>query len=462
MGISEIDTNNTTNEVGFITDRDPIYSKVSDAEKVHFSNNLGAIGKFVRNFLREKLFPLSNTSSYMENMLKRENWISTDLFWKVPFADLRYPRQMEIRDQFVRYDQYVIVKSDNKEIKLKCRVIEPKNCPSEGCLNHMVIQGNISTLDNNMPGVYPFLDSYMKEKEQNPNIAPARFVIFSHYDHKIADTETNHEKEYFPEDINEWGFVFKKAFESLVDRYGKFQLLAAHSLGNIPAVELLKHIKKEEFDRLFPQTIFLAQGPSSTYEVSKNFPFDIECYPWSWAFFGLGPILYFLSKWTGWNIQIDKTLTDQINNFSQDLDIQKELKNRHLILSQVEHDYYFPKKAALCGSDKLDKIEDKINLYRMNFNPPLSWATPRAQHNYSIGLLQRQDLTQERISFEEGRHMLHLHDPKKIIEQANAHSFIMRHGESVVDTVLRSAWSRSAPPSLEGRVVVLNEASSAA
>ncbi len=461
MGISEIDTNSMINETSFITDRDPIYCKVSENEKPYLFNNLGIIAKFVRNFLREKLLPLSNASDYMENILKRENWISTDLFWKVPFADLRYPRQMEIREHFVLYDQYVIVKSDNKEIKLKCRVIEPKDCPLDGCLNHMVIQGNISTLDNNMPAVYPYLDSYMKERDKNPDIAPARFIIFSHYDHKIADTETKKEKDYLPEDITEWGFVFKKAFESLVDRYGKFQMLAAHSLGNIPAVELLKYIKKEEFSRLFPQTVFLAQGPSSTYEVSKNYPFDLECYPWGWAFFGLGPILYFLSKWTGWNIQIDKTLTDLVNNFSKDTDIQKELKNRYLVLSQVKYDYYFPEKASLCGSDKLDDLEDKINLYRLNFNPPLSWATPRAQHNYSIGLLQRQDLIQERVSFEEGRHMLHLNDPKKIIEQANSHSFIMRHGESIVDTVLRSAWSSSSPASLEGRVEILNENSAA-
>ena len=465
MEVSDIDLNISANDTLFVPERDPIYSEVSEEEKIHLFHNLGKVGRFVRSCLQSLMFPLTSTSSYIQNILQREHWISRDLFWKAPFEDLRYPRHQQIRNYFVRYDQFVIVKIDNKEIKLKCRVIEPKDCPPEGCLNHLIIQGNISTLDNNMPGVYPFLDSYIKEREKNSDMAPARFVIFSHYDHKIADTLSQKEEDYLPGDIDEWGFVYKKAYESLVQQYGKFQLVAGHSLGTIPAIELFKHMKPEEFDTLFPQTLFFAQGPSSTYEVSKNIPFELECYPFGWAFFGIGLILHFVCKWTGWSLELDKTITEKLQAFAQDPAIQDKLKQKHLIATQVKYDFYFPGKAGLCGSDVLNPIEDTtINFYRMKFNPPLSWGVPRAQHNYSLGLLQRQDLIQEKVSWEaEGRRRMHLEDPQKIVELSRSHEFIMRHGESLADLVLRSAWKDySMASTLENRTQVLKEPPSAA
>lgn len=439
MTISAINTTNIADNVDSVIDRASISCTVSESETSHLFHQANFIG----NFIRERMvFPLAVKDAYRTAFLQREDWISTDLFWKVPFNDLRYPRQKEIRETFNRYDQFVVIESQGKQIKLKCRVIEPKGCPKDGCLNHLIVQGNISTLDNNMPGLYPFLDSYLKEKEENPNLPPGRFIIFNHYDNKVVDVGSDKEEDYYPGDLDEWSFVFKKTLESLVDQYGKLQLLAAHSLGNIPVVEHLKHVKDEEFARLFPRTLFLAQGPSSFDEVTKNMPFSFELYPWGWV--GIwGFLIYLMSKWTGWAPDIDKTLVERLNNLPKDNEkILKKLKDTHIIITEVAHDYYFPGKASLCASEKLEKLTGTTNLYRMTFNPPLSWGIPRAQHNYNIGLMQRQDLIREKLYWA-GEKAVHLNDPKEIVNNPTDHHFTIRHGESLVDAVLRSAWAES-------------------
>lgn len=453
--IDAIDVNSfTDSSSSVIAARDSISCNVSESEKEHLFHQAGIIGRWIRENL---VFPLSNVeNSFKKEFLERESWISTELFWDTPFLDLRYPKQKEIREQFNRYDQFVVIESQGKQIKLKCRVIESKGCPKEGALNHLIVQGNISTLDNNMPGLYPFLDTYLKEKEENPNIPPARFVIFNHYDNKICDIETNAENNYYPGDLDEWSFVFKKTLESLVDEYGQLHLLAAHSLGNIPVVEHLKHVKDEEFARLFPKTLFLAQGPSSFKEVTKNIPFSFEIYPWGW-FSVVGFLVYILSKWTGWAPDIDKTLVERLNSLPKNEEMLKKLKDSRIVITEVYHDYYFPGESSLCSSKILEKLTQLVNLYRMTFNPPLSWGIPRAQHNYNIGLLQRQDLVREKLHWV-GESAIDLKDPKEIIDIESKHQFMIHHGESLVDAVMRSAWSEhpyKSAPDLTGRVIAI-------
>lgn len=440
MTISAIDMNSIADNADSLLIRDAIKCGISESEKSHLFHQANFIGKWIRENM---VFPLSNIKDPEKRFfLQREDWIATDLFWKAPFTDLRYPRQKEIRDAFNRYDQFVVIESEGKQIKVKCRVIETKGCPKEGSLNHIIVQGNISTLNNNMPGIYPFLDSYLKQKSEHPELPPGRFIIVNHYDNKTSDIGSDVEKDYYPGDLDEWSFVFKKTVESLVNNYGKLQLVAAHSLGNIPVVEYLKHVKDEEFSKLFPRTLFLAQGPSSFGEVIKNTPASFELYPWDW--FGVfGYIVYFLAKWTGWNPDLDKTLVQRLNNLPKNSEeISEKLKDSNVIITEVAHDYYFPGKASLCASEKLEELIGTTNLYRMTFNPPLSWGIPRAQHNYNIGLLQRQDLVKEKLYWA-GEKVVHLNNPQEIVNSNAENHFTIRHGESLVDAVLRASWVES-------------------
>lgn len=392
-------------------------------------------------FFREYLFSSSNAPDPHKTLLDREDWISTELFWSAPFGDLRYPRQQEVRENFERYNQKVVIQSEGKKIEMNCRVIETKGCPKTGCLNHILVQGNVSTLDNNMPGLYPLLETYLKEKERNPELPPARFIMVNHYGNKISYDTNAKDEDYYPENLDEWGLVFKKTIESLVNQYGELNLLAAHSLGNIPVVQHLNNLNDEEFLRLFPKTLFLAQGPSSLYEVSANVPASFEWYPWGRTFV-IGWVVYYFFKWIGWDVKLDSTLVERLQRLPKNTETVEKLRRTNIVVTDVVHDFYFPGKASLCASDKLQELEGIVNISRMTFNPPLSWGIPRAQHNYNIGLLQRQDLVKEKLCYV-GHEVVHLRDPKEIVNTELDLYCSLHHGESLVHAVMRSAWSES-------------------
>jgi|GEM_PF-1416912 len=472
MTIEEINFETSINDRETLTLRDPIFCPIQKEERKHLFHTAGFVNRIFRDRL---IFPLmSRTDSFSRKILEREDWFSSDLFWNSEFIDLRYPRHHEVRSMFNRYDQEIVINEDGKEIKVKCRILETKGCPrgaDEKVLNHLIVQGNVSTLNNNMPGVYPFLSSYLKNKELNPQLPHARFIVLTHYGHTIKDSrkdtgliskilkkwiyveEPLKETNYLPGDMEEWGFVFKKSLETLVNEYGSLDLLAAHSLGNIPVVAHLNHVKDEEFIKLFPKTLFLSQGPSSSYEISKNIPF--QWYPWGWCL-GFGGAIYGFMKLVGWTLSLDQVLTNRLNKIAAKAEFSEKLKETNIVITEVDKDYYFPDKASLAASDVLEDFNEKINLYRLTFNPPLSWGCKRGQHNYNLGLLQRQDLMKEKLHIN-GNKTIHLENPKQIVEYEKDHPLFIKHGESIVDAVLRPIFERAVENcqacSLEGRVI---------
>ncbi len=463
MAVEELGIENSVEHLQQLATRDPIECTIPENEKHHLFHQVGAISRYIRDHF---IFPLiSKTDPYSKEILKREDWFSNDLFWNSPYPDLRFPRHEQIKQTFDRYEQDIVIREAGKEIKLKCRIIETKDASKsskEDVLNHLIVQGNISTLNNNMPGVYPFLSSYLEEKERNPQMKPARFIVLTHYHHTVKDLKTNNETTYLPGDIDEWMYVFKKTVEAVVDRYGQLEMMTGHSLGTLPVVGHLMHVNDEEFKKLFPRTLFLSQGPSSVEKVTKKIPLELESYPWGWTTLGLqyivGKIVYYITKYSGWDISLDQILTERFSKLPQNDEIAKKLKQCKVIVSEVDNDYYFPDKASLCSSDKLENVDDRITLYRLTFNPPLSWGVKRGQHNFNLGLLQRRDLIKEKLHFQ-GIKTVHLDSPEAIVEYENQdHPVILRHGESLVDAVLRSTWSQSCQsiaPSLESRVTRL-------
>lgn len=425
----------------------PLHCVIADEEKSRLFHEVGLVGQYIRQHL---VFPLEGLrDEVILKELDRARWISSELFWEVPFEDLRYPRHKSIKEEFIRYDKTVEIQVEDKTINLQLRIIESKNCPKEGVKNHLIVQGNAGTADNNMPYIGSFLDAHLKQQEELGTSIPARFVVFSHYGHKSVCA--GKESAYYPGDLEEWGFLFKKVVETIVDNYGSLQLIAAHSLGNIPVIESLKHISNEEFTRLFPQTLLLAQGPSNLYEFSKNIPLEMECYPNGWSVLGIGALAYYLAKWTGWNIELDKTLVERLKSLPESEQIADKLKSSQIVITQMEYDYYFPGKAGLASSDLLEEVNNKVNLYRLTFNPSLAWGIKRGQHNYNMSWLQRQDLTREVLHFS-GRETVNLKDPKTILEYNKKHPALMRFGENLVDLVMRLGETVANPQSLNSRV----------
>ena len=455
MPVEEIGFEDAQAKVGALYERPSIHCSIPQEEKHHLFHQIGRISRFIRDHF---LFPLvSATDAASKKILKREDWISSELFWNCSYNDVRYPKHQQIKEMFNRYDQYIVIKECGKEIKVKCRILETKDCPKDvkdGVLNHLVVQGNLSTLDNNIPALYPFLASYVTQKEKKPDLPPARFIMINHYHNTIKDEGSGFSNIYLPGDRDEWTYVFKKSLESVVDTYVSLEMISAHSLGKIPLLGHLKHVKEHEFTKLFPKVLFLSQGPSSTYEVSKNVPF--ETYPKGWCFL-LGAFVYYLSKWSGWEVALDETLIDFFTKIPNDEETRKKLSNTKVIITEVDKDYYFPGKASLCASDHLDKIDSRVNLYRMSFSPPLSWGVQRGHHNFNMGLLQRQDLVREILHIN-GEKTVHLDNPQQIIDYEINHPMLLKHGENVVDSVLKSLWNTTLcyqNPSLEGRVSVL-------
>ncbi len=393
---------------------------------------------FIGNFVRKTFFFQQAKNYHSQHHINRANATNNPhtSFWSAEFPDLKYPKQSAIKEHFDVFDQYITLTVGQRTMKLKCRIIESKNCPKEGAFNHFLVQGTTSTLENNIHGIYPFLESYIKAKESGQTILPGRFVVFNHYDNKIQKTPEAQETPYLPGDMDEWSFMFKKALESLTNYYGKFQLASAHSLGNIPLIASLTHIKNEEFKQLFPTTLFLAHGPSSLREVSKNVPFQWGIYPRGWLYV-VGAIMYFLAKWTGWTIELDETLVQKLKQIKK-LD-QSNLNKTNIIISKVKHDFFFPGKVSLAESKKLNQLQGITNLYRLSFDLHHSVLHRNGHHDCHSGTFQRLDLIKEKLLLENGEQVVNSSHPREIFNPPKSHPLMLQHGETLADTVVRSA-----------------------
>jgi hypothetical protein len=238
--------------------------------------------------------------------------------------------------------------------------------------------------------------------------------------------------------MDEWGFIFKKTIETFTESYGKFSSISAHSLGNMPILAQFKHYTAEDFERLFPKTLFLSKGQSSIYEGSKNVPFQLGIYPWGWLFL-IAPLMYFFAKMTGWTFEFDESLVNYLKGLPKTPNNIELLKNTNIILTEVKHDYYFPGKASLCSSKKLDALEKTpLNMYRLSFNLPPTRSTKKGQHNYNLGGFQRQNLEKERL-FEHGKEKHFAKKPKEVFYKQVHHHLFLRHGMTLTDLVISSA-----------------------
>lgn len=403
--------------------------RLDEKERKHLFQKANFIG----NFIREKmLFPFKPERAATGPLS------SAEMFWETEFQDVHYPYKAQIKEHFNRFEQLIEIEQDGKMLRLKCLVIESKGVHEKHDFqNHLIVQGNTSDLTNNTPGIVPFLESHIKNVEQDENTRPARFIVFNHYDNQMVTAQGNSTR-YLPSNMDEWGFMFKKALETFTSEYGKFNSISAHSLGNMPILAQFKHFKQDDFERLFPQTLFLSKGSSSIYETSKNVPFDFGVYPWGWLFL-VGPIMYLFAKVTGWTFEFDASLVDYLKNLPQTPENIALLKKTNIIVTEVKHDYYFPGKASLCASKKLDQLEQMpLNVYRLSFNVPPTRSTKKGQHNYNLGGFQRQHLEKERL-YEHGEEKHFAKKPKDIFFKHIHNHLFLKHGMTLPDLVISSS-----------------------
>ena len=382
----------------------PIVVSCQGDEQKYLFPKMNKLSKKVSDFVKRVTLFVYDSQRASK---KKNTYSSHELFWNTDVPDINYKMKAAVKNHFDRFEQVIEVENNGQKLQMKCLVFQSKGAQEKDCLNHLIVQGNTSTLDNNFPGIYPFLEGHVNQ-DNPPN---ARFVVFNHYDHKKDD------KTFLPSNMDEWGMMFKKGVEGLTGKFGRFQTMSAHSLGNMPIIAQFRHYKPEDFTNYFPDTLLLAKGPCSLYETSKNLPFSWGIYPWGW-FFIVAPIMYFFAKLTGWTLELDETLVNylkKVNELKKAGESQEQIfQKTKIVITEVKKDYYFPGKASLCQSEKLDELkETQISLHRLTFDIEPQLASKDFNHNYPPHGFQRQAMVSEKIT--KGEEILADHQGQKTI-----------------------------------------------
>lgn len=301
------------------------------------------IGNWIRDFI---FLPLARKLSREHTAILEREELFVKQFWDVNQpADLNYPHHDKIREAFTYRDQPIRMMMDGKEIEATCRIIETKEKGTQ-TYNFVHVLGNLSTISNNLTATYPFLASYLDEKEANPELPPARFMVISQYNTK-SDTGM-----YKPTTLEDSGLVLKKTLETIVEEYGTIQCLAGQSLGSVVVASSLKHLKNETI----PKVLNLDRAPSSIEAVSKSHP--------------IGFLLYQLANYSGWTIDIGKELDDFYGRG----------ETSSCVISSLKNDSYFQGPASLSRHPSVKVLQQSGQAVVLEFDPFLQLFDARGHH----------------------------------------------------------------------------------
>lgn len=416
-----------------------IAASIKKEEEKYLFQSANRIHEWVGKAIAKNFFFPWDAKKEAEKEVQAKKPSAIEDFWGLDTLDTHFPEKEAIKQYYEVAIQCVEVKHKGKTLKMKCLVIEPKDKSLlDKCVNHMIIQGNSSTLSNNPRGYYPFLEADVRERRQDPNHPPSRFIIFDHYDNTIVE-EGKEERPYLPKTMDEWGLLCKLTVQSLVNTYGEFSLMSAHSLGNFPMVAYLKFLDDDEFLKLFPKTLFLAQGPSSIYEVSKNVPLGYNLYPWGW-FLVIGLVLYLLAKWTNWTLELDQTIVDRLNKLPDNEEMKKKKEEMQIVISGVKKESFFPGESSLVASKKLDQLKTG-HLHRVMFDPSVKAVSPTEQHSHSLRYFHTPDLINVSLR-SHGQDVFNLTGFSEIDEAVGNQFKLFQKGDNLASAVCGLAWGK--------------------
>lgn len=344
----------------------PLVAKRSREIAPELVYKINLLGMLIRDIVYYPLywFTQENKEAYKKLLHEKEYYYR---FWsgKDPI-DLNLENSEIIRQNYIVRDQPIVVYDDeNNKIKTICRIIESKNHSTNKCLNVFIIPGSLSTLDNNIFSFYDFLLAHIKQHGKHP----IRLVIFGQYETTL---ETTSEKiTYKPASFDALGEVLKRTLEPLVNQYGKFDVMYAHSAGCKALASLLKLSGPE----ILPTLLHFDRGASSMYAASQNYYF--------------GKILYLIAEYSGLALDIDEEI---IKYFSRCSKMNTDLKKSTCLITGVEEDFVYPAKSNLARSN-FDRIPKELNFACLMFNPPAQIIHSRAQHNWRLINLNKSYLT---------------------------------------------------------------------
>ncbi|MGC1878429.1 MAG: hypothetical protein WA678_03525 [Rhabdochlamydiaceae bacterium] len=367
-------TNETTQDNTTLTKTEGISDRIWNATVGSsirmWSFTQAAVGGKIRDIF---FFPLNNLNNpaHLAQLAIEKKYAAN--FWKSDAPlDLNFPFQGRIRKEFEFRNETVQLTLPGKELFLTYRVIESrsKSHSQSQYYNFVLVPGNVSTIDGNVVGIYPFLASYLDLKREDEDLLPGRFIIITQYDVECAMQNLPRRK-FQPETLEEAGVILKKTLEHLKQKFGAIDHLFAHSMGTILFAAASKQIGQES-DPIFPKHLSLHCAPSSISETSKNY----------WG----GSMLLALAKFSGWSFDIEKEIADLCQKYRED-------RQFSILVSGVKQDYYFPNQANLCLSKTVTDLNKKGVIDLLVFDLPQQVVHERAHHGLRIDWLHSNYLT---------------------------------------------------------------------
>ncbi len=333
-----------------------IYSKSQEILDV-FKETIGSI-------VRDGFFlPLAGKLSIEDqNRLKKEVLFYKD-FWNTETSNNPHlPYLKEIQKHFSCKTETTPIELNGKHLQVEYSLIESPKSTSKNTQNLVFILGNLSTINNNIVAIYPFLASYLEKSKTDPSIAPLCVISINQY------SCSQNGLMYKPKTLDESGEILTKTLKQIALIKGPITQITGHSLGSIILASSLKTATKEK--DLLPLNIYFDRGPSSISDMSKKLGLT-------------GWVLLQIAKFSGWDIDVG-------------LEIQKHLLNRtsqNIFISEVLNDYFFSENSSLCKSPYLQNLKPDQGIQRLSFDFAAQLYDEKAHHNIHNGNLDGHHLT---------------------------------------------------------------------
>ncbi len=357
-----------------------------------------------RSLIRPLFFPLfSELPPSKVAQLRKEEQFFED-FWN-PNAPL-YPElshHQEVKDHFVCQNKDFDITLKGMPYRVKCCIIESKDCMSEKEFCNVVhVLGISSTVNNTIMHTYPLLTAYLDLKGEKP---PARFILISQYATTSADGFT-----YKPDTLSEAGLILSETLKSMEETFGTIHQLISYSLGSIVTAAGLKYFHKNPPKNSIPLTFlqtlwrqiatFLSQTYDSligrvtviesddktvlkTAKVFKSLPKNIlfdrgpsSIEKLSNRYSG-GSILLPLARLTGWDVNIGKEILDFVENCEENIP--------SVTVVNALQDHRFGGDVNLCSSPEIKKLTEEKKITSLLLDVCMQCIHENAQHSYSLG-----------------------------------------------------------------------------
>ncbi len=329
-----------------------------------------ALGGVIRDLFFFPLKPYLNHEQMKIEKLYYSN------FWDPQAAlDPNLQDHLAVRENFAVRDEVIQIASNGQRHAITCRIVESKegivdassvseaapspnyreNGLSPKWFNFLQIPGNLTTIDNNVIGVYPFLSSYLAIKGENKTMPPARFIMITQYD--ICNLgDSGAPEAYLPESLDQAAMLLATTISSIQKKYGPTDQLLAHSIGCVFFSAALKYLTEESV----PQNIAFHCGPSSVSTVGNNFWF--------------GKIPTKLVEICNWSVDVAKEIAAFYKKFSGS-------KEFSVVVSGVKQDHYFSGEANLCLAAEILSLKEEQLIDLLLFDPPVQFFHNRCHHN---------------------------------------------------------------------------------